>query len=162
MGGEQRRQALAAGQSGREEEGVERLGLPMERVDLVASKPHWPSYHEIDITLDCWPHTIGTTAIESLYMGVPVLTKIDRPSVGRVAGVFNRAVGLEDWIVETREAYLGTAIRASGDLAALADLRAGLRQRVLASPLLDHAGFAHRFGLAMTTLLDRFETNRNG
>lgn len=128
---------------------LEQRGFPMERVTLAASKPHWPAYHEIDITLDCWPHNIGTTAIESLWMGVPVLSKRDRPSVGRVASVFNRVVGLADWTVDTPEAFVARGVTAASNIKGLADLRSSLRGRVQASPLMDYATFTRDVEAAM-------------
>lgn len=137
---------------------LEQRGFPMDRVTLTASKPHWPAYHEIDITLDCWPHNIGTTAIESLWMGVPVLSKRDRPSVGRVASVFNKVVGLEDWTVETPEAFLARGIAAAGDIKGLADLRRSLRSRVQASPLMDYAAFTRDFEAALIGMVEQENT----
>ena len=139
---------------------LERLGFDMNRVILRASRPHWPTYNEIDITLDCWPHNVGTTAIESLWMGAPVLSKRDRPSVGRVAGVFNKAVGLEDWTVDTVEDYIEKAVTAASDLPALAALREGLRDRVKQSPLLDYPLFTRNFENALLSMVETFNAAR--
>ena len=139
---------------------IEKLGLPVERVTLRCSKPHWPAYNDIDITLDCWPHNIGTTAIESLWMGVPVLSRRHRPSVGRVASVFNHAVGLDDWSVETNEAFIARGVAVARDIAGLAALRKGLRNRVLASPLADHAGFTRAFEDAVQGMVEAFNDKR--
>ena len=139
---------------------LQRLGFAPERVILRSSKPHWESYHDIDISLDCWPHNVGTTAIESLWMGVPILSKRDRPSVGRVAGVFNKAVGLEDWNVDTIEDYIEKAVAVSQDLQALAELRMGLRNRVRQSRLMDYAGFARRFEGALLEMVESYNRER--
>jgi len=120
----------------------------------VVSRPHWQAYNEIDISLDCWPHNVGTTAIESLWMGVPLISKRDRPSVGRVAGVFNKAVGLEDWTVDTVDEFIAKGVAAATDLDALAGLRAGLRARVQQSGVMDHAGFARRFEAALIGMIE--------
>ena len=120
-------------------ERFEELGLPRERVELTCSTSHWSAYHDIDITLDCWPHNAGTTTLESLWMGVPVLSKMDRPSVGRIGAAALKPLGLEDWLVETAEAYVEKAVSFASDLDALAELRAELRNRVDQGPHLDAA-----------------------
>ena len=35
--------------------------------------PPWDSMRQIDIALDCFPHNSGTTLVEHLYMGNPLL-----------------------------------------------------------------------------------------
>jgi protein O-GlcNAc transferase len=139
---------------------LQHLGFDMARVTLRASRPHWPAYNDIDITLDCWPHNVGTTAIESLWMGAPVLSKRDRPSVGRVAGVFNQAVGLEDWTVDTIAQYIDRGVAAAADIPALTALRQGLRARVLQGPLMDYPRFARNFESALLDMVERYNLDR--
>ena len=118
---------------------LEGLGLPRERVELTCSTPHWNAYHDIDMTLDCWPHNAGTTTLESLWMGVPVLSKIDRASMGRIGAGALKPLGLEDWLVETAEAFVERAVSFASDIDALSKLRAELRGRVDKGPHLDAA-----------------------
>ena len=120
---------------------LEGLGVPRDRVDLACSEPHWLGFQEIDITLDTWPHNSGTTTLESLWMGVPVLSKTDRASVGCVGAAALKPLGLEDWLVETLEAYVEKAVSAASNLDTLARLRADLRSRVDQGPHLDAAAF---------------------
>ena len=120
-------------------ERLEALGLPRERVELSYSPSHWSAYHDIDIALDCWPQNAGTTTLESLWMGVPVLSKIDRPSVGCLGAAMLRPLGLDDWLVETPETYVEKAVSFASDLDALSHLRAQLRNRVDQGPHLDAA-----------------------
>ena len=116
---------------------LERIGISRERVELTYSHPHWAAYQDIDITLDCWPHNAGTTTLESLWMGVPVLSKIDRPSVGCVGVSLLKPVGLEDWVVKDEAAYIEKAVAFAADLGRLAQLRTSLRQRLESSPLMN-------------------------
>ena len=62
--------------------------------------------------------------------GVPVLSKIDRPSVGCVGATILKPLGLSDWVVEDERTYIEKAVAYAEDLETLSQLRAGLRQRL--------------------------------
>ncbi|WP_040040222.1 tetratricopeptide repeat protein [Noviherbaspirillum autotrophicum] len=111
-------------------------GIGRERVILEYCTPHWPAYQQIDITLDPFPHNGGTTTFESIWMGVPVLSKRDRPSVGRLGACVLHAIGMDDWVVDTEQVYIEEAVRRAGDLQELARLRAELRLRIQESLLM--------------------------
>ena len=70
-------------------------------------------------------------------MGVPVLSKMDRPSMGRIGAAALKPLGLDDWLVETAEAYVERAVSFASDLDVLSKLRAELRDRVEKGPHLD-------------------------
>jgi protein O-GlcNAc transferase len=115
----------------------EKLGFSRDQVELVSSTPHWNGYHEFDIALDCWPHNAGTTTMEALWMGVPVLSKRDRPSVGRLSDLVLQPLGLGDWVVDTEEEYVEKAVTYANDLPMLAEMRITLRDRMRQSPFMD-------------------------
>ena len=120
-------------------------GVTADRLELVFTAPQsvtWAAYGEIDIALDPFPHNAGTTTIEALWQGVPVVSLAGRPSVGRFGASILGAVGLAGWVAADVDVYVARAVAAAGDLAALAALRAGLRARVAASALGDAAGLA--------------------
>jgi predicted O-linked N-acetylglucosamine transferase (SPINDLY family) len=120
-------------------------GISRHRLDLVYTHPQprtWDAYGSVDIALDPFPHNAGTTTIEALWQGVPVITLADRPSVGRFGASILRTVGLDGWVAADREAYVARAVAAARDLLGLAKLREGLRQRVAGSKLCDAADLA--------------------
>ncbi|MEW6427384.1 MAG: tetratricopeptide repeat protein [Thermodesulfobacteriota bacterium] len=105
---------------------------------------HLLVYNDIDICLDTGPYNGATTTCEALWMGVPVVSLAgDRP-VARMGLSILTAAGLGELAVTSPGQYVEAAGRLAGDLDRLATLRAGLRQRLLASPLLDGVSFAHR------------------
>jgi predicted O-linked N-acetylglucosamine transferase (SPINDLY family) len=57
-------------------------------------------------------------------------------------------LGLDELVTTSPEQYLDVAIRLAADLARLAELRAGLRQRMADSALLDFAGFTRNLEAA--------------
>ena len=132
-------------------------GVDRDRLDLICTTPQprtWEAYGTIDIALDPFPHNAGTTTIEALYQGVPVLTLAGRPSVGRFGPAILHAVGLDDWITNDADAYVTRAVEAASDLGALTRLRAELRDRFIASPLHDAAGLARTVEAAYRDLWD--------
>ncbi len=117
-------------------------GIATERLDLVFTAPQpatWDAYGRIDVALDPFPHNAGTTTMEALWQGVPVVTLAGRPGVGRIGACLLHAVGLDGWVAEDEDGYVALAVRAAREAGSL---RAGLRARVAASPLLDAAGLA--------------------
>lgn len=115
-------------------------GITPDRLDLRDTPAHasvLAAYNEIDIALDPFPHNAGTTTLEALWMGVPVLTLTDRPPVGRIGASLLGALNLRGWIAEDEQSYIAKAESAASDLEGLSALRAGLRTRCETSPLGD-------------------------
>ena len=109
-------------------------------------------YRDVDVTLDTFPWTGHTTACESLWMGVPVVTLRGTTHAGRmVASVLTHA-RLADWVADTPEQYVGVVKTWSGRVDQLAAVRTGLRDRVRRSPLCDAAGFARGLEDAYRTM----------
>lgn len=120
-----------------------RLEGPSPRADYLAA------YGQVDIGLDPFPFTGGTTTAESLWMGVPVLTLAgDRFLARQGVGLLMNA-GLTDWVANNAIDYVAKAVEKSRDLAGLASLRSGLRHQVATSPLFDASRFARHFEQAM-------------
>jgi GT2 family glycosyltransferase len=102
---------------------------------------HLRVYDRIDIALDAFPYGGHTTACEALWMGAPVVSLRGSRHAGRmVASVLTHAE-LPELVAETPEEYRRTAVALAGDRGRRGELRAGLRERLLASPLCDGAGF---------------------
>lgn len=103
---------------------------------------HLRGYDEIDIALDPFPYNGGTTTVEALYMGVPVLVRAGDRYVSHMGEGILHSAGLPEWIAPDSAAYAPLGARLAGDIKGLAALRAGLRERMLASPLFDAPRFA--------------------
>ncbi|MBN8929399.1 MAG: tetratricopeptide repeat protein [Rhodospirillales bacterium] len=134
-----------------------------DRLELIFTAPQpvtWAAYGRIDIALDPFPHNAGTTTIEALHQGVPVVTLAGRPTLGRFGAAILGAVGLDDWVTADTDAYVARAITAATDLDALSAVRATLRDRVTAGPLGDPAGLAHAVEAAYRTLWETWRTGR--
>jgi predicted O-linked N-acetylglucosamine transferase (SPINDLY family) len=128
-------------------------GLPSGRVVLLertaGTEEHIAQYHQVDIALDTFPYHGTTTTCEALWMGVPVVTLLGDRHVARVSASLLTAVGHPEWIASTPDDYVRIAAGLAADIGALAGIRAGLRDDMRRSPLLDHAGQSARFAAAL-------------
>lgn len=132
-----------------------KFGIDPARLDLVYTTPQpsaWAAYGGVDIALDPFPHNAGTTTIEALWQGVPVISRADRATVGRFGASILGAVGLPELVAPDDDSYVATATRLASDRPTLAALRAGLRARVERSPLRDANGLAREVEAAYRTL----------
>ena len=90
-------------------------------------------------------------------MGVPVLSKMDRPSVGRHGAAALRPLGLDDWLGESEVSFIERAVAAASDLDSLSRMRSGLRQRLKQGPHLDAVVFAGHLENAYRAMIKSLE-----
>lgn len=87
-------------------------------------------HQEIDLLLDTFPYTGGTTTNHALWMGVPTLTLAGDKLATR-QGVANLSqVGLSEFIASSQADYISKAISWSNHLDELNQIRHGLRNRI--------------------------------
>ena len=68
------------------------------------------SYKLADLFLDTWPYNAGTTAIDALWAGLPLLTKTGKAMVARMATEALRAIEVPELITRTQQEYKEFAI----------------------------------------------------
>ena len=113
---------------------------------------HMAVYGQVDIHLDSFPYTGGTTTCDALWHGVPSVTlRGTRPSDNLGASVLTSA-GYPQWIASGETDYVSIATRLASNVEALAQTRAQLRDQIKATPLCDGAAFAHAFEAACDEL----------
>jgi predicted O-linked N-acetylglucosamine transferase (SPINDLY family) len=117
-------------------------------ITLAPLKPmreHLEQYAEVDIALDPFPYNGTTTTCEAMWMGVPVVTKIGDRHAARVGASLMHAAGLPEMVATDDAGYVRIAAELAHDHARRAGLRAGLREQMRASTLMDQPAFAARF-----------------
>jgi predicted O-linked N-acetylglucosamine transferase (SPINDLY family) len=127
-------------------------GTPRDRVELAPplgrTADHLAAYAQVDLALDAFPYNGTTTTCEALWMGVPVVTFAGRAHAGRVGASILSRVGLEELAPATLEQSIEAAVRLAGDRDRLVALRQTMRDRLLASPLMDGARLARQLEAA--------------
>ena len=126
----------------------EALDISADRLmfDGISSREHYfACYNHVDIALSPFPYGGGTTSVEGLWMGVPVVAKRGTYFLSHLGESIAHTVGLADWIARDESEYVAKAVVHASDLSALATLRNKMRAQLLASPLLDAKKFAGNF-----------------
>lgn len=125
---------------------LNRSGIAPDRIEFMPRLPYQDylaSISAVDLALDPFPYNGGTTSIETLLMGVPLVTLAGDHSIARGGVSLLSNLGLTELIAATPQDYVAIVRRLAGDPARLAALRGSLRERMEASPLMDGARFAH-------------------
>ena len=124
-------------------------GVSPERIDLrgmTTRGEHLATYNEVDVVLDSVPQGGGTTTIEGLYMGTPVVTLAGPRIVGRIAATTLHEIGRDEWIAADEDEYVrlaGTAASGGGP---------ALRGEIAASAVFDGRARTRAFEDAMRDL----------
>jgi protein O-GlcNAc transferase len=106
---------------------------------------HMPFYNEIDISLDPFPLTGGTTTTESLWMAVPVVSLRGEAFFERLSYSILSNVGLGDLVGADLEEYQAIAVKLAGDRERRRELRTSMRDRLRSCPLGQTEQFARDF-----------------
>jgi predicted O-linked N-acetylglucosamine transferase (SPINDLY family) len=138
---------------------LEQEGVKPDRVTFVARRPrqqYLELYHRIDIGLDTFPYNGHTTSFDAFWLGVPVITIVGQTAVARGGLSLLRNLGLPELIAEKPEQFVSIAVELTNDLPRLRDLRATLRDRMHASPLMDAPRFARNIEAAYREMWRRW------
>lgn len=119
------------------------------------SGTHLTVYNRIDILLDSLPWNGHTTTCEALWMGVPTLTLLGNRHSGRMSASMLTQVGLKAFIARSGDEFVESARTLAADIAGLALLRKSLRDRMLASPLMDARLFVRELEEAFLKMWDQ-------
>ena len=95
--------------------------------------------------MDTFPYPGVTTSIESIWMGVPVITLRGNNLLSRCGESINLNLQMPEFIAENKEDYINKAISLSDDINNLSSIRRSLRQKALNSPLFDTKDFGKHF-----------------
>ena len=117
-------------------------GVDPARLEWVGKLPmrdYLATYHRIDIALDPFPYTGGTTTCDALWMGVPVVTLAGRRATARGGVSILINAGLPQLIARDTDDYVRIATQLAQRPMRLS------REQLLASPLMDAPAFARDF-----------------
>lgn len=115
---------------------------------------HLRHYNEMDISLDTFPQTGGTTTCETLFMGVPVVTLAGLAIFERLSYSNLINAGLPELVAYSRQSYVATAVRVARDRDWRIKFRREAREQLARNPLGRGDLFARDFEQAATAWMD--------
>jgi protein O-GlcNAc transferase len=125
------------------------VGVDRSRVEMIdrtrSAQAHLELYARVDVALDPVPYHGTTTTCEALWMGRPVVTLAGEDHRSRVGVSLLAACGHSEWVAVSEDEYVRIAVGLAADPVGLAAIGQGLRGRMAAGALLDHAGQAVQF-----------------
>ena len=138
---------------------AERRGVDASR--LVFAKrmkldEHLARHRVADLFIDTFPYNAHTTASDSLWAGLPVLTLMGQSFASRVAASLLNALDLSELITLTQDAYEARAIELAMNPDMLEQIKAKLHRNRLTSPLFDGHTFAKHLEVAYSEMYSRY------
>jgi protein O-GlcNAc transferase len=145
-------------------------GIARERIDIHGWKnpmAHLELYNQMDISLDTFPFNGCLTSLEGLWMGVPLISLRGAHHVSHMGLAILNVLEMPFFAAQTADEYVTKAALLAQDLTSLEKIRASLRHRMAASPLMDAQRFAREVEQAYcqmwhTWVNDRASRNDSG
>lgn len=113
-------------------------------------------HRHVDVCLDTWPYTGGTTTLNALWMGVPTLTMVGQTLPSRVGATILSHQELDQFIAHDEADFLQKGVSIAADLSALANMRMGMRARISNSAAGQPALIAAGVESALRTMWQRW------
>jgi predicted O-linked N-acetylglucosamine transferase (SPINDLY family) len=96
------------------------IGISMNQIRFIQPDPdemtHRANLQLADVVLDTFPYNGATTTLETLWMGVPMVTKVGQAFVARNSYAFMQNVGVTEGIAHTDAEYVNWGVRLGTDL----------------------------------------------
>jgi protein O-GlcNAc transferase len=127
----------------------QRNGISTERIGFFDNRKHnvnhLDCYNMIDITLDTFPVTGGTTTCDAMWMGAPVITLVGPSYHQRISYALLSHIGLDELCTYNIDEFVQRAVELAADPESLLFLRQTLRKVLKDSYLCDGPRFAKNF-----------------
>lgn len=112
-------------------------------------------YRAVDLFLDTFPYNAGTTAIDALWSGVPVLTRMGQAFVSRMAASLLQSLDLSELVTTSAAAYESLAIELAHNPERFSAIKARLAERKTSAPVFDTKRMTHDVERLYTAMYQR-------
>jgi predicted O-linked N-acetylglucosamine transferase (SPINDLY family) len=139
---------------------AERYGVDATRIIFASSMPqpeHLARYKVADLFLDTFPCNGGSTVIDALWAGLPVLTLTGNSFASRVAASSLRSIGLPELITVTQEQYNSLAIHLATNPDLILAIKKKLNDNRLTTNLFDSVFHTKKMEAAYKEIFERYE-----
>jgi predicted O-linked N-acetylglucosamine transferase (SPINDLY family) len=141
---------------------AQRQNIDPQRLVFLNRMPlqdHLARHRQADLFLDTYPYNAHTTASDSLWAGLPVLTLMGKSFASRVAASLLNAVGLPELITNTQDEYEELAIGLAKSPQKLLDIKLKLTNNRLTAPLFDTPLFTKNLESAYIKMYERYQND---
>jgi predicted O-linked N-acetylglucosamine transferase (SPINDLY family) len=138
-----------------------RRGIAAERLifaDRLPSLADHLARHALgDLFLDTLPYNAHSTAMDALWSGLPLITRIGVGFAGRVAASLLTTIGLPELVTTTPEEYEDLAVELATNRGRLAAIRQKLAENRATSPLFDMRAYTRHLESAYAKAWERHQ-----
>ncbi len=131
-------------------------GIPLARLefhDFSDYQTHLSLVSRCDITLDPGPWNGHMTSLNTLAIGIPMLTQQGDRRSARMGAAILQQIGMEAFIAKHPQEYVQKAVEYSQQRTELKAIGQTLRQRIAESPLVDGEGLARAIEEAYLSMM---------
>ncbi len=134
------------------------LGLPMERIDLEAGdNEYMERMLDVDILLDTYPYPGGSTSLDALYMGVPVITLYGERRNTRFCYGILKSIGLEELAADNVTGYMERVINLANERELLDLLHLQIRRMMTNSKVMSPQSYTKNLEQAYLAIAEKHE-----
>ncbi len=138
-------------------ERFENLGVSKDRIVTEGGDTKFnfqDAYNRIDIALDPFPFSGGTTTTDLLYMGVPVITNMSDRTSSRVCAGMLMANGYSELVANSEQEYIEKAVELANNKDRIVHYKSTLRNNII-NGATSAQNFADSFAQALTWMWER-------
>ena len=139
---------------------AEEEGVNLDRLKFLPRDPsefvHRANLTIADVVLDTYPYNGATTTLETLWMGIPLVTRVGQQFAARNSYTFMMNVGVTEGIAWTDEEYVEWGVKLGRDPMLRQQISWKLRQSRHTSPLWNAQQFTREMEKAYKQMWQRY------
>jgi predicted O-linked N-acetylglucosamine transferase (SPINDLY family) len=139
---------------------AQEVGVDSDRLRFLPTVPseavHRANLGIADVVLDTYPYNGATTTLETLWMGVPLVTRVGEQFAARNSYTMMINAGLTEGIAWTDDEYIEWGVRLGKDAALRQQISWKLRQSRQTSPLWKAKQFTREMENAYEQMWERY------
>lgn len=133
------------------EKGINEERLILEEHDFKKLQ-YIKNYNRVDIALDSFPVSGGTTSHDLLWMGVPLIACHGARMSQRISAAMLKTLDLNELVAKDYDEYVKKAVELAKDFNRIKEYKETIRSRYLNSGICNRAKFAKEFATALSQI----------
>jgi predicted O-linked N-acetylglucosamine transferase (SPINDLY family) len=134
--------------------------LVLKELEQIRIGQYLASYQLADLFLDTWPYNAGTTAVDALWAGLPILTKAGDSIGSRMAASALNSIEMPELITTNSLDYKNLAIRLASDPEYLKKIKNKLKNNIFTTSLFDAVGNTKHIEKAYFEMVRRYQLGK--